>query len=299
MKPGRNDKCPCGSGRKYKRCCIDKDAKGLVFDVNEKEEKFYSKYQTLFDINNELRATVKEMIGGKYTSKDLKHVFTLFMLGKAYKTHGVALSVCKLGYGEDAAILVRTIFDSLIATLYILKDTTEERLQRYLDYDWVIRKQMFDYLSTTDSPVFREFKKREANPKPGDVTTEEVIQKADEMQNKHKYERRYAWSDKSIYGMSKDLGKHDAYSTVYHLQSQYTHTAVRVMNDYLKSDNYGYSVTIEASDNWIEESLIAAFDFLYNLAGAHDKQHELGYAGRLDQIASRWEDEVNKISDKN
>ena len=24
-KPGRNDKCPCGSGRKYKQCCLAKD----------------------------------------------------------------------------------------------------------------------------------------------------------------------------------------------------------------------------------------------------------------------------------
>ncbi|CAN5199010.1 hypothetical protein BH24PSE2_BH24PSE2_08750 [soil metagenome] len=24
MKTGRNDPCPCGSGRKYKRCCLDK-----------------------------------------------------------------------------------------------------------------------------------------------------------------------------------------------------------------------------------------------------------------------------------
>lgn len=24
-KPGRNDKCPCGSGRKYKHCCLAKD----------------------------------------------------------------------------------------------------------------------------------------------------------------------------------------------------------------------------------------------------------------------------------
>jgi hypothetical protein len=23
--PGRNDPCPCGSGRKYKQCCLDKD----------------------------------------------------------------------------------------------------------------------------------------------------------------------------------------------------------------------------------------------------------------------------------
>jgi hypothetical protein len=25
-KPGRNDQCPCGSGRKYKRCCLEKEA---------------------------------------------------------------------------------------------------------------------------------------------------------------------------------------------------------------------------------------------------------------------------------
>lgn len=24
-KPGRNDQCPCGSGRKYKHCCLEKD----------------------------------------------------------------------------------------------------------------------------------------------------------------------------------------------------------------------------------------------------------------------------------
>jgi tetratricopeptide (TPR) repeat protein len=26
QKPGRNDPCPCGSGKKYKKCCLDKDA---------------------------------------------------------------------------------------------------------------------------------------------------------------------------------------------------------------------------------------------------------------------------------
>lgn len=24
-KIGRNEKCPCGSGKKYKKCCLDKD----------------------------------------------------------------------------------------------------------------------------------------------------------------------------------------------------------------------------------------------------------------------------------
>ena len=26
---GRNSPCPCGSGRKYKKCCLEKDARRL------------------------------------------------------------------------------------------------------------------------------------------------------------------------------------------------------------------------------------------------------------------------------
>jgi len=29
QKTGRNDPCPCGSGRKYKKCCIDKETDSL------------------------------------------------------------------------------------------------------------------------------------------------------------------------------------------------------------------------------------------------------------------------------
>ena len=30
MKPGRNDPCPCGSGKKYKKCCLPKDATSVA-----------------------------------------------------------------------------------------------------------------------------------------------------------------------------------------------------------------------------------------------------------------------------
>ncbi len=33
MKVGRNDPCPCGSGKKYKKCCMEKER------VEEREEK--------------------------------------------------------------------------------------------------------------------------------------------------------------------------------------------------------------------------------------------------------------------
>ena len=30
QKAGRNDPCPCGSGKKYKQCCLSKQPKGLA-----------------------------------------------------------------------------------------------------------------------------------------------------------------------------------------------------------------------------------------------------------------------------
>ncbi len=32
---GRNDRCHCGSGKKYKHCCYDKDQKILVTEHNK------------------------------------------------------------------------------------------------------------------------------------------------------------------------------------------------------------------------------------------------------------------------
>jgi preprotein translocase subunit SecA len=32
QKTGRNDPCPCGSGKKYKRCCLKKRNDGSLFD---------------------------------------------------------------------------------------------------------------------------------------------------------------------------------------------------------------------------------------------------------------------------
>jgi hypothetical protein len=30
MNPGRNDPCPCGSGKKYKQCCLGRDSASVV-----------------------------------------------------------------------------------------------------------------------------------------------------------------------------------------------------------------------------------------------------------------------------
>ena len=36
-KPGRNDPCPCGSGKKYKKCCLPKDNAQKRADLEDEE----------------------------------------------------------------------------------------------------------------------------------------------------------------------------------------------------------------------------------------------------------------------
>lgn len=38
-KPGRNDPCPCGSGRKYKRCCLAIKSQAAVQQARERAER--------------------------------------------------------------------------------------------------------------------------------------------------------------------------------------------------------------------------------------------------------------------
>jgi hypothetical protein len=47
MVPNRNDACPCGSGKKYKKCCMNR--KSLVEVKQVKEERFFQKKQKLVE----------------------------------------------------------------------------------------------------------------------------------------------------------------------------------------------------------------------------------------------------------
>ena len=71
-KPGRNDPCPCGSGKKYKKCCIDKDnaaaaPKPQIARIEDKYDlmKYYPKDSPLFDELYEKEAVEVDMLAYK------------------------------------------------------------------------------------------------------------------------------------------------------------------------------------------------------------------------------------------
>ena len=296
QKNGRNDLCPCGSGKKYKKCCIAKEPTEQLLPTKEVKTVINTTYGALFSFNKELKDVVDDIFKKKCKVDEPKTALASFSLGKAYKTHDAIMILCAEGYGEDAAILVRSMFELLITLLYILKDPTDERVYRYYSYDWVLRKKMFDYAKTKPDLV-KEMEDRVANPKVGDTNVEEVMKTAIEVQDKYKYTRS-GWSDKTIYDMAVEVGRVDNYKTIYALQSQIAHTAVRVMNDYVKESGSGLNIMVGPGLNWIENDLVALFDFYYSIIGECDKLFQFDFDKRLDDIAKRYLAFVGEINNK-
>jgi hypothetical protein len=67
-KIGRNERCPCGSGHKYKKCCIDKPR--LITDLQTKTilDLFKSHFEEIKAAHEATAAKIRERIAGFYPS---------------------------------------------------------------------------------------------------------------------------------------------------------------------------------------------------------------------------------------
>ncbi|MFA6522722.1 MAG: DUF5677 domain-containing protein [Patescibacteria group bacterium] len=255
-----------------------------------------SKYKALLSFNQELRTLADKILDKNQKMVGPRDMFTAFAIGKGYKTHGAILLLCKQGYGEDASILARSLYDLLINLLYIQADQTDGRAYRYFQYDWILRKKMFTYVLEKPE-IMDKILERTNNPRPDDTTIKEVEEQAKLSQEKNNYTER-GWSDKSLHDMSKEVGRIDAYKTVYRLQCQLDHNATRSVNEYAKHTQGGIVFEVGQSENWVEESLVIAFDFYYSILVAFNSQFKSGFDKEILDLENRYITELSEINKK-
>lgn len=263
--------------------------------------KIAGSYKSLLIPNFELSGLV-EVLVLKKRGRDIspKDGVAAYALTKGYKTHGAILQLCKSGYGEDAGILVRSLFELLITLLYIIDDSTEERAYRYMSYDWVMRKKMFETTITNNPEILSKFNERRNSSKLDRELFEHVLDMAKKVEQKYAY-KNGTWSDRDLRSMAQSVGRDSMYDLVYRLYSQNTHSFARTMNDYARSTSEGIEYSLAESENWIQEDLIAAFDCYSQIVEAVSKHFSWVDAEQLDLIKSRlWEavDKINKSKTK-
>ena len=66
-KPGRNDRCPCGSGKKYKQCCLTKDDEAERQEMAEAQASRDQREAERRERARELRADFAARLSGEAT----------------------------------------------------------------------------------------------------------------------------------------------------------------------------------------------------------------------------------------
>jgi excisionase family DNA binding protein len=153
---------------------------GNQWSVSEKDifeykinKEIKSKFRKLIEFNQSLRKIVDVVLDKEPKVVGPKDMLGVFAIGRGCKQHEAILMLCKEGFGEDAAILARSLFDLLITYLYILKDKSDQRAYRYFDYDWVLREKMFSNIKGKEE-IMRLIENRQGSSLPFDSTVVEV-----------------------------------------------------------------------------------------------------------------------------
>ncbi len=89
MKPGRNDSCPCGSGKKYKKCCHDNlEARSAFQSMQPQEEPSRQEIGTLVSLFNQQRYIEAEFLARPMTENFPHYGFGWLILGAASNRSG-------------------------------------------------------------------------------------------------------------------------------------------------------------------------------------------------------------------
>lgn len=247
--------------------------------------------QTFFSFHERLHKIAQTQLQNEIHDTASKTFFQAFVLGKAFKTFEAVLLLCHNGYGEDAFMLTRTLFELMVTDAYIMRDTTDDMLMRYLSYDWVTRKEMYDYIK--ENPGLLAQLNAELRSGGNANAISEVEAEYQKAMDTYRY--RNGWSDKSIKGMSEAIGRSDMYSTVYKLQCTVGHTNARSMNEYARLGDSGTVFNIGANWDMVNTTLVIAFDCFFHILRESDQQFSWNIDKALEDLSQEYSAGVAKL----
>jgi len=232
-------------------------------------------WQQLFSHGRRLSTTIEPWLTFKpLESSTPAQQMVRFALGKAHKTHRAILILCGQGYGEDAAVLLRTLLELAIDVRYMKLDPGEDRGQRWLDYYWVTR---YEFSRTAAKSSLAEFDDVRQEIQQHPEVQERIEAEARRVQQRWKFwkdehkgnlVRPGNWHGSNTRQIPREIGWELSYDLVYSQTSLLSHTSVRAANDYLMETGVDDTTRLNAapSENYVERVVASAAGYLHAIA---------------------------------
>lgn len=164
--------------------------------------------------------------------KDIKEfddhrILTQFFLSKTVTSYFAVWILCKNGYGQDALVILRTIFENLVNLSYVNK-YPDTRVPLFIEYDHIrARQKLQDY-----EKCYSEFHDEESR--------KYIMEQYDRVKNH--YPKKFSWSRVSLFDMAKSCGLEKDYYRVYTVGSEFIHGGSDTVSDYIKRNESHFDV---------------------------------------------------------
>jgi len=256
------------------------------------EVKFYKEFRSYFDINEDIRRFIDEVFQKNtisHRNEPLKGA-AVFFFTKSIKTNSAIWHLCADGYGEDAAVLVRSLFNLVVNFYYILAQDSENRAKQYIEYYKITRLQIHN--------IIKKWPNKFSSANISVEKEQEIETEADEAIKEYKFDTKKPWSGKSILQMCKDIDSQNPtknrsfeqnYDILYNYLSDFEHSNVMASGSYLNEDNNGWIANVNPSGELIQENLATSAGFLLVIAEKFYKIFDLKYEKDLQDFLERLE----------
>jgi len=230
---------------------------------NEESQNFIRKtFEKEFNAQTRLlEDTVKAMGHLEEDTEFQKGIATYFGLSayalflKGFNTFWATYILCKEGFGSEALITVRSLFNLVIDSLWIAKDGSGERAERYLAFDIVYRKQRVDMVKSYNSKL----------PDPPNYA--EIGRQYNFLKAKYNLTetRKDKWTDKTIRDRAIEVGKEKDYAIIYSYLSEVEHSGASSLSMYVESDGATLKLKPGPSTAFIYMALMLNYGNFYML----------------------------------
>ena len=252
-------------------------------------------YVNLFRLADELQDACRSILEEFNTRRtklfDLvahQRIF-LFIFTRALKTYSSILELCKQGFGQDVAVLIRSLLENLITAKYIIRrpKTAKELAERFVAYKWVIFKRHLpeQERSFLHAPPEKraEFEKHKRL----------ILEKVDEFKKKfHVTSDRglLTWSGKTVRDMARDLGREwqEEYDETFRLCSRFSHPSILGDQEYMIQDGNHLTFSPLPSKLGVRTNLRHALHFYLEFLVTVDELFELKHGDRLNDLRRRF-----------
>lgn len=296
MKVGRNDPCPCGSGRKYKRCCGLTDSSGSLsgstpedpaeawwFGYPKFSKRVYREFADYFEsvlaptgefCRTLLEAANRKMVGLQDSVAPLQ--FVIFHLSVfALQAHQEAVLLVGHGLSNGAVKVLRGMFEGLVAAKYLSRNPGE--IDDYRDYHKVILWKRYQYLAKIEPERAKQRIPRER--------VSEILSSYEAV--KHRFPKKHQWNQKKgVKEMAEAVELGDMYDWFYCSASSLHHANMEALHShFMKVEETG--VALGPSLSGCGPALAVADLMVFESLRTLDACLELGFAARVEELKKK------------